>query len=153
MAGLTDEERIRLSELWEYLREDGPPLTERDFELIDWALRCLRRSGDPRPAKTALEIRRVCLIAAKMMLKEEGLTKKEVMERLLGDGSNGIRYAFKNRVINYDTLHGYLHQHPDDRPEKYLREGIFLPKDRIAMEMEEWEFWAEQSITDGVPEL
>lgn len=156
MAGLTDEERIRLSELWEYDREDGPPLTERDFDIIDWALLCLRRSGDPRPAKTALEIRRVCLIAAKLML-EHGLTKAEARDRLLGDGSNGIRYAFKEGVINYDTLHGYLHRYPDERPERYLRKkvpnGMFLPEDRIAMEIRDWEFWAEMPITDGLPKL
>ena len=75
------------------------------------------------------------------------------MDRLLGDGSNGIRYAFKKGLIKYDTLYSYLYRDPDERPEKYLRKGIFLPEDRIAMEIDDWEFWAETSITDGLPEL
>lgn len=152
MAGLTDEERIRLSEIWEYNRSDGPPLTERDFSIIDWALLWLRREGDPRPAKTALEIKRVCLLAAKLML-EHGLRKAQARDRLLGDGSNGIRYAFKKGLIKHDVLHDYLHRYPDDRPERYLRKGLFRPEDRITMEIEDWEFWAEMPITDGLPKL
>jgi hypothetical protein len=152
MAGLTDKERIFLSELWDYDRQDDPPLTERDFKLINWALECLRPPfGDPRPARTALEVRRVCLIAAKLML-EKGLTKKQAFERLLGDGSNGVRYVFKKGVIKDDVLHRYLHQYPDERPERYLRKGLFPPKHRMKMEIEHWEWITGQPITDGAPE-
>ncbi|MDB9703752.1 hypothetical protein OAA86_06625 [Rhodospirillales bacterium] len=153
MAGLTDDERLWLAKVWDHDRQDDPPLTKRDFKLIDWAVANIRPNRkEPRPSKTAMEIRRVCLLAAKRIL-ETGCTKQAAMEWLLGDGENGVRYVFKNKAIGSDRLNSYLHQKGEEnKPEWFLRSGLFQPADRIAMEIEDWEWAMGQLITDGAPE-
>jgi len=147
---LTPKEREHLARMWEGDRHDDPPLSDRDFHLINWALECLHPiSNDPRPGRTLLEIQRVCILAAKKIL-ETGCTKEEVHKAL---STNQIRYAFKKGEIGDATIGNYLYKYRDERPERYLREGgLFPPASRIEMAVEEWEFLTQQPITDGAPQ-
>lgn len=84
---------------------------------------------------------------------ETGCTKKAALDQLYGDGVNGLRYAFKNRVMSAETLNNYANRDPDVRPENYLNEdGFFPPAVTIHSEINHWEFFTELKITDGTPE-
>jgi len=125
---ITHEEKLLLEKHWNYHSEGfDAPLTEHDFKVIDFALGMLRPlNQDPRPEKTSLEKQRVCLLIAKKMV-ETGCTKKAALDQLYGDGVNGLRYAFKNRVMSAETLNNYANRDPDVRPENYLNEDGFFP--------------------------
>jgi hypothetical protein len=175
MAGLTDEERLRLKQLWKHLcGKNGhhiPPLAKRDLDLIDWAVAVIRPDKkDPRPGITALETRRVCLLAAKKML-ETGCTKEAAKDLLLGGTAKnmllggdepGVRYAFKKGAIEYATLYDYLYKAPKEwRPEWYLKGargkqytswGFIKAALKIESDIEDWEVFTNKSITDGAPE-
>ena len=153
-SNLSAEEKRKLERNWNYELQIGDePLSERDYRIIDFALGILRpKDQDPRPAKTSLEKQRVCLLIAKKM-HETGCNREAAIDQLLGDGANGLRYAFKNRVMSRETLRDYASKDPDERPEKYLEKNSLFPTSMIIeSEIDEWQFYTEVKITDGTPE-
>ena len=154
---LSAKDKRKLEEQWRRLSDrwhDGKlkPLSERDFEIISFGLNVLGpRKHDPRPAKTVLERRRVCLLIAKKM-HETGCTKEAATGQLFDDGVHGIRYAFKDRVMSEETLKNYANKDENERPEKYLEDlKLFSVSVRIAAEIKDWEVWAEKKITENAP--
>lgn len=162
LTHLKPKEKERLERWFDEFRDslsfgqEETTLSERDFEVIDFALWVLRGDGvvtDPRPGQTVTEARRVCILVAKRML-ETGCSKAQAVEDFAGDGTNGIRYAIsKNKaLIKKGALTNYVNRYPDERPEKYLRESKWLtPADQIRMAIELWELGTSAVITDGVP--